>query len=172
MMEAHIKTIPPARRAAMIAEIEKAAQGISTGSGAPNKAYVFFDPACSYCADLWRETQSLQRQVDIVWIPVGVLGEESTTLGAAILQSKNPASLMSANEESMRKSGNPIAVTTVPSDASRSRVASNTQLMMTLDPTAPIQSVPLMYYQSADGRIDMMSGSMDAKALKSALELE
>jgi hypothetical protein len=172
LMETHIKTITRERRAAMVARIEKAAKGISIGTGAPNKAFVFFDPACSYCADLWRATQPLKGQVDVVWIPVSVFGEDSTVLSAAILQSKNPASLMSANEEAMRKTGNPITVKTVPSDAARARVASNTDLMTTLDPTAPIQAVPLMYYKSADGRVEVISGSMDAEALKSALKLE
>jgi protein-disulfide isomerase len=124
LMEAHIKTIAPARRAAMAARIEQVAAGIPAGTGSRNKAFVFFDPNCSYCFDLWRETQALRGQVDFVWIPVNMFGDES---------------------------------------------AINTELMLTLDPAAPIQAVPLMVYKSASGRIELVSGSMDASGLRAVL---
>jgi hypothetical protein len=113
LMEAHIKTIAPARRAAMAARIEQVAAGIPAGTGSRNKAF-----------DLWRETQALRGQVDFVWIPVNMFGEES---------------------------------------------AINTELMLTLDPAAPIQAVPLMVYKSASGRIELVSGSMDASGLRAVL---
>lgn len=172
MMEAHVKTITPERRAAIMARIEKEARGISTGSGAPNKAFVFFDPHCSYCSDLWRATQSVENQVDFVWVPVSVFGEESAAMGAVILDSENPAGIMSANEESMRLSENPLAITSVPTEAALSTVESNTALMFALDPAAPIQSVPLMYYRSAKGQIEVIPGALEAGALKSSLKLE
>ena len=170
LMEAHIKTITPERRAAMAARIEKEAVGISTGTGSPNKAFVFFDPNCSYCFDLWRETQALRGQADFVWIPVGVLGGESTALGAAILESGDVGGILAANEASLRTFGDAIVPKPVPSAAALAKVAGNTELMTTLDPTAPIQAVPLMVYKSAAGRIELISGSMDAKALRAVLK--
>lgn len=172
IMQAHVKTIPPEQRAAMLARIESAAVGFPVGTGAPNKAFVFFDPGCNYCSDLWREARLLKRQVDFVWVPVGVLGEESTTLAALILDSADPAGIMSANEESFRTTGEPMATASVPTEASLSKVAANTDLMARLDPAAPIQSTPLMYYKSANGHIELIAGALDAKALKSALKLD
>jgi thiol:disulfide interchange protein DsbG len=169
LMEAHIKTIAPARRAAMAARIEQVAAGIPTGTGSRNKAFVFFDPNCSYCFDLWRETQALRGQVDFVWIPVNMFGDESAALGAAILESADLARIMTANEASLRASGNAITPNPAPSTASLSKVAINTELMLTLDPAAPIQAVPLMVYKSASGRIELVSGSMDASGLRAVL---
>jgi thiol:disulfide interchange protein DsbG len=169
MMEAHIKTITPARRAAMAARIEQVAAGIPAGTGLRNKAFVFFDPNCSYCFDLWRETQALRGQVDFVWIPVNMFGDESAALGAAILESADLAGIMTANEASLRASGDAITPNTAPSTESLSKVAINTELMLTLDPAAPIQAVPLMVYKSAAGRIELISGSMDASALRAVL---
>lgn len=168
-MEAHIKTITPERRAAMAARIEQVAAGISTGTGSRNKAFVFFDPNCSYCFDLWKETQALRGQVDFVWIPVNMFGDESAALGAAMLDSGDLAGIMTANEASLRASGDTITPKPGPSAASLARVAVNTELMLTLDPAAPIQAVPLMVYKSASGRIELVSGSMDASGLRAVL---
>lgn len=169
MMETHIKTISSERRAVMFARIEEKAAGFRTGTGSPNRAFVFFDPHCSHCGDLWKATQALKNQVDFVWVPVTVFGEESAALGAVILEADNPASLMSANAEAMEASGAPMTMTLVPSEASLSKVANNTELMFGLDPSAPIQAVPLTYYKSAKGNIELISGSLDTGALKAAL---
>ncbi|WP_426077384.1 hypothetical protein [Janthinobacterium sp. PSPC3-1] len=172
MMAAHIKSLTQEQRAAMLARVEKEAKGFSVGAGSPNRAWVFFDPACSYCSDLWRETMLLKDQVEFVWIPVALLGDDGAMLGAATLDSADPSSLMSANEAAMRKSGTMLTVTAEPSEASVSTANSNTELLITLDPGYRPVSVPLMYYQSSSGQIEIIDGTMEARVLKAAMKLK
>lgn len=94
MMAAHIKSLSQEQRAAMLALVEKEAKGFSVGAGSPNRAWVFFDPACPYCGDLWRETTLLKDQVEFVWVPVALLGDDGAMFGAATLDSADPGSLM------------------------------------------------------------------------------
>lgn len=172
MTEAHVKTLKQEQRATMVARLEKEVEGFSVGKPSPNKAYVFFDPACSFCTDLWRETPLLKDQVEFVWIPVAVMGWDSTLLGAAMLDAANPAGMMSANEEAMRTSGAALTLTAEPSEASVSTVSSNTDLLSSLDPGNPTLAVPLIYYRSSSGQIEIISGFKKAAAIKAAMKLK
>ena len=172
MTEAHVKTLTQEQRATMVARLEKEVLGFSVGKPSPNRAYVFFDPSCSYCTDLWREAALLKEQVEFVWIPVAFMGWDSTLLGAAMLDAANPAGMMSANEEAMRTSGAPLTLTAEPSEASVSTVSSNTDLLNSLDPGNRNLAVPLIYYRSSSGQIEIVSGFMKAKALKAAMKLK
>lgn len=172
MMAAHIKSLTQEQRAAMLVRVEKEAKGFAVGAGSPNRAWVFFDPTCSYCSDLWRETALLKDQVEFVWIPVALLGDDGAMLGAAMLDSADPGSLMSANEAAMRKSGTALTLTAEPSEASVSTVNSNTELLLTLDPGYRPVSVPLTYYRSSSGQIAIIDGAMAASDLKAAMKLK
>lgn len=172
MIEAYVKTLTQERRAAMLARVEKDAIGFSAGPRMPNKAWVFFDPYCSYCSDLWRVAGHLRDQVEFVWIPVALLGDDSAVLGALTLESADPASIMWANEEAMRLSGTAVTLTATPSDASLAKVTLNTELMNSMDPALPIQAVPLTYYRSSKGQIEIIGGAMEAQALKAAMQLK
>ena len=171
-MQAHVKTLSQPQRAAMLARVEKDAIGFASGTRSANQAWVFFDPYCSYCSDLWRETSLLKNQVAFVWIPVALLGDDSAALGAAMLDAAQPASLMWANEAAMRLAGTAMTLTAEPSEASLAKVALNTELMITVDPAARPPSVPLMYYRSSSGQVEIIAGAMDARALKAAMKLK
>ncbi len=171
-MQAHVKTLSQQQRAAMLARVETEAIGFPSGTPSTNRAWVFFDPSCSYCSDLWRETSLLKNEVAFVWIPVALLGDDSAALAAAMLDSAQPASLMWANAEAMRHAGTAMTLTAEPSEASLAKVALNTELMITVDPAARPPSVPLMYYRSSSGQVEIIAGAMDARALKAAMKLK
>lgn len=172
IMEAHVKTITQERRRAMMAVVSREAIGIRAGVGARNKAIVFYDPHCAYCTDLWRAAQLVKEQVDFLWVPVGLLGEDSLALAAEILDANDPLSMMAANELSMRSTGSPMATTSEASAAAVSKVERNTDLLKRADPTAPIQIVPFMYYQAANGNVELLSGAKDGAALRAFLNLK
>lgn len=171
IMEAHVKTITQERRRAMMAVVSRQAIGIMDGVGARNQAIVFYDPHCAYCTDLWRAAQRVKEQVDFLWVPVGLLGEDSLALAAAILDANDPLSMLAANELVMRSTGSPMATTSEASAAAVSKVERNTDLLKRADPTAPIQIVPFMYYQAANGNVELLSGAKDAAALRVFLKL-
>jgi len=64
--------------------------------------YVFFDPQCPHCADLWESAKPLKAQAKFVWIPVGLVSKASTAQGATLLAAADPAAAMEAHETSMR----------------------------------------------------------------------
>lgn len=172
MMEAHVKTITQERRRQMMAIVLSEAIGVRAGVGARNKAVVFYDPHCAYCTDLWRAAQLVKEQVDFLWVPVALLGEDSLALAAAMLDAGDPLGMMALNELSMRTTGSPIATTAEPSASAVSKVERNTALLKRADPSAPIQSVPFMYYQAENGTIELLSGAQDGATLRRVLNLK
>ena len=172
IMEAHVKTMTQERRREMMAFVSREAIGIRAGAGAPNKAVVFYDPHCAYCTDLWSAAQLVKEQVDFLWVPVGLLGEDSLALAAAMLEAHDPLGMMAANELAMRTTGSPMAMTAAAAAAAVSKVERNTDLLKRADPGAPIQSVPFMYYQAANGNVELLTGAKDGTALRAFLKLK
>ena len=69
---------------------------IAEGTGRP--VYVIFDPKCPYCHQLWRALREVASagQVQVRWIPVGILSEPSKNLAAALYQSPDSLAALSA----------------------------------------------------------------------------
>ena len=172
IFESQVKAIPQERRRAIMAKLEREVVGISTGTGAPNKAIVLFDPHCSYCSELWRATRPLEDQIDFVWVPVSIYGDESSAHCASILDSKDPLRMMADNEQAMRLTGKAVRVSSVPSTSALASVAKNTEAMEDLDPALRVQGVPVTYYRAADGRVEIVDGALDTHLLKAAFKLK
>lgn len=65
------------------------------------KIIIFFDPQCIHCSRLFLNSQvSDNKDINVVWIPVGFLNEKSIPQGAAILASQNPFEAMKDHESS------------------------------------------------------------------------
>ena len=83
--------------------LDRAAKGFTVGSEMTvRRVFVFFDPQCPHCAELWQAAKPLKSQARFVWIPVGVMNEASTAQGAALLAAPDPVAAMDAHEASMR----------------------------------------------------------------------
>lgn len=67
---------------------------IAEGKGRP--VYVVFDPNCPYCHQLWRSLREVADagQVQVRWIPVGILAESSKNLAAALYQARSPVAAL------------------------------------------------------------------------------
>lgn len=52
--------------------------------------YVFFDPNCPACNDMWLETRQYLNVVKIRWVPVAFVSETSAAAVHAILNAANP----------------------------------------------------------------------------------
>jgi thiol:disulfide interchange protein DsbG len=85
-----------------IAVIQAEAKGFTVGSPmSVRTVYVFFDPQCPHCAQLWETAKPLKSQTKFVWIPIRLLNDTSEGQGAAILAAKDPVAAMDEHEASM-----------------------------------------------------------------------
>lgn len=67
--------------------------GVVEGKAEATKTtFVFFDPRCPYCHNLFANTrEQAKRGANIKWIPVNTLGEPGVPISAAILRKGKPA---------------------------------------------------------------------------------
>lgn len=73
---------------------------ITQGAAEAPTLYVFADPNCIYCHQLYQRVQPLVKagRLQIHWIMVGVLGPSSVGRAAAILAAEDPAAALAKNE--------------------------------------------------------------------------
>ena len=134
------------------------ASGFSTGSMmAANTVYVFFDPTCPHCAQLWASAKPLLAKLKIVWIPIGLLRGSSGPQGATILTAPDPVAAMEENEASVLDRRGGIAVSPSLSDEAKAKVEANTELFRKTGE----DSVPLIVFKNAQtGAFGMHSGAV------------
>lgn len=121
------------------------------------RAYVLFDPQCPHCAKLWEAAKPLRASAAIKWIPVGILSATSRNQSAMLLESKDPVSLMNANEATFAATGRASQVTTTVADETLGWVGGNNLAMATIGAT----SVPtLIYRKKGETSISTASGEM------------
>lgn len=155
---------PRGDAAATYRRMSSEGHGFTVGKAdAPQTVYVLFDPQCSHCGMVWRDSQSLlpSGRVKFVWIPVA-LRQKSILQGAAILASSNPAQTMAAHEELLMSNKGGIDAKAAP-DTSLSAIMSNTRLAQSLG----IDQVPYLATMRRDGSTVMASGAMSPNALAS-----
>jgi thiol:disulfide interchange protein DsbG len=112
-----------------IEAIKAEATGFTVGSSMSARTiYVFFDAQCPHCGALWYAAKPLKSQAKFVWLPVGLLNGASTSQGAAILASADPAAAMDAHEASMMAKGGGISAASG-TDAQKDAIKKNTELM-------------------------------------------
>lgn len=158
----------PAASKVSIEAITAEAQGFNVGSTmAARTAYVFFDAQCPHCAALWLAAKPLKSQARFVWIPVGLLNENSTLQGATLLGASDPAALMDQHEESMRDKKGGIAPQAT--DANKAVVKRNTELMNKF----AFGSVPTVVGKHAQtGELVVIEGSVPTATLAQKLGLQ
>jgi thiol:disulfide interchange protein DsbG len=142
--------------------------GFSVGSSmAAHTVYVFFDPQCPHCTDLWKAARPLTTRARFVWMPVGLLNDKSRIQGAALLASNDPVAAMDAHEASMQTGQGGIAAA-AGADKQLASVVTNTALLTRLDFT----SIPTLVAKHAQtGALVTHQGSMSTPALAALLGL-
>ncbi len=105
---------------------------IAEGKG-PHVIYIFFDPNCPACNQLhhtfrpWVE----QGEIELRWIPVGILMTTSLGKAAALLEAKDRLAALAENEAKFsRETGfGGIAEEPLPTDATVKQLDNNTRLL-------------------------------------------
>lgn len=119
-----------------IEAIRQGTRGFSVGNGAAARvAYVFFDPQCPHCGELWFQSQPLLKQNRFVWVPVGLLNRASTTQSIALLAAQNPAQAMAEHEASLLGRRGGISASASNPPELESAVKANTEMLRKLGAT-------------------------------------
>ena len=129
---------------------------------APVTAYVFTDPNCPYCNQLWREARPLVQsgQLQLRHILVGILRPSSEGKAAAILQAASPdqalASHAQAYANAQGKNPDALGITPlarIPMSA-RDALASNVALMSAMG----LHATPATVWKNAQGVVQIRTG--------------
>ena len=127
-----------------------------------NTVYVFFDTQCLHCARLWEASIALHKKAKFIWIPVGLLNAASSSQGAALLSSADPAQSMAEHEKSMLAGQGGISASASVSPAMEQAMKGNTRLFNNLG----IESVPFVVARNPrTGLTVTASGTMATAAL-------
>lgn len=139
------------------------ASGFTVGAMmAANTVYVFFDPSCPHCAQLWMNAKPLATRLKMVWIPVAFLKNGSGPQGATILTAADPVAAMDEHEASvLARTGGISASRSLPDDA-LAKVEANTALFRRTGE----ESVPLIVYRNAqNNQFGMVTGALSSDEL-------
>ncbi|MCY7308222.1 MAG: thioredoxin fold domain-containing protein [Rhodoferax sp.] len=158
------------KRAPSVEIVAAEARGFTVGAMmSTNAVYVFFDPQCPHCAHLWQASAALQKKVKFIWIPVGIINASSTSQGAALLASADPARSMDAHESSLLAGTGGISASASPAPEMEQAIKANTRLFNNLG----AESVPFIVARNVrTGQTVTRSGSMQSAALAELLGLE
>lgn len=108
-------------------------KGFTVGTVMSNAvAYVFFDPQCPHCGQLWNASIPLQKKARFVWIPVRLMNDTSAAQGATLLSAADPAQAMAEHETSLMAGKGGIGTNANVTDEARNAVKSNTALFNSL----------------------------------------
>lgn len=151
-----------------VASVAAEAKGFTVGSEmSVRRVFVFFDPQCPHCAELWAAAKPLKSQARFIWIPVALMNKASESQGAALLAAPDPVAAMDAHEVSMRAKQGGIDGVSAPADQ-KAVVMANTKLMNRYG----FGSIPTIVATHAKtGALVVREGGLPTVALAEALGL-
>ncbi|SFF31638.1 hypothetical protein [Paracidovorax wautersii] len=138
--------------------------GVVEGNGTPvNTAYVFFDPQCGYCHELYRRTRQVVKSgKSIKWIPVNVLGDKGIPLAAEVLRQGMPAM--------ERLASSSLQASSAPTPLEREQIRNNTRFFNDIAHQAGKQmATPTTVFARPDSKFGVMQDDgSNAKAFAAA----
>ncbi|MBS0422232.1 MAG: thiol:disulfide interchange protein DsbG [Proteobacteria bacterium] len=124
--------------------------------------YVFTDPDCPFCNDLWKALQTAARapDVQIRYLLVAVIDADSKGKAGAILESKDRAATLSQAERNYDRGGIAPKATLLP--ATSETISFNGDLMSALH----IFGTPGLIYLDEHNQVKVFAGMPDEKQLQ------
>ncbi|MEP6825718.1 MAG: thioredoxin domain-containing protein [Ramlibacter sp.] len=158
----------PASETVSVAAVAAEAKGFTVGSEmSVRRVFVFFDPQCPHCAELWLAAKPLKSQARFIWIPVALMNKASESQGAALLAAPDPVAAMDQHEASMRAKQGGIDGASAPADQ-KAQVMANTKLMNRFG----FNSIPtIVATHATTGALVVREGGLPTVALADALGL-
>lgn len=143
--------------AALYDQIGANATGFTVGRAPTGKTvHVFFDPQCTYCAQLWRQSKDHWEHARFTWIPVARLRPVSLGQGATILAGTTPAEVMDEHEALMSAGGSGIAADAAAVSKYGQAIGLNTELHQVMKG----DTVPFILYRSPSGTVHTAIGAL------------
>lgn len=136
-------------------EVEKSAYVVEGANDKNAKAtlYIFKDANCGYCHQVWSNLQPHMKDVQVRWIPVAFLADDSKNKAAAIFDAKDPAKLIAQLHAEWGKTST-LSKTPVSADV-RKKLEANKILMGALG----IRGTPAIVYKDNAGVVKLVDGS-------------
>ena len=142
---------------------------IAEGKG-PHVMYVFFDPNCPACNQLhhslspWVE----RNEVELRWIPVGILMLTSHGKAAALLEAKDPHAALQENEAKFNRATGfgGISEEPLPTDTTIKQLDANANL---LKHTANM-AVPTLVFRDKDNKATVVQGVPSGASLEKMIK--
>jgi thiol:disulfide interchange protein DsbG len=130
------------------------ANWIAAGSKSSARVvYVFTDPDCPFCNDLWKALRTARApDVQIRYLLVAVIDADSRRKDAAILESKDPAATLAKHERNYDPGG--IAPQATVQSQTSETISVNEALMAALQ----IYGTPGMVYLDEQGQVKVFGG--------------
>lgn len=127
---------------------------------AKSTIYVFEDSNCGYCHLAWKSLQPyIQAGLQVRWVPVAFLAQNSFDKAAAILSAPNPSQAFTAQRKAYDAKA-PVATATVTPEI-RAKLNANNKLMQEWG----FRGTPAIVFKTKDGKVDAISGMPDVKQL-------
>lgn len=130
---------------------------ISEGKG-PRVIYIFFDPNCPFCHNLYLNTRDWVKanQVELRWIPVGILMPTSAGKAVAILGAQDPLAAFRQNEDHYARADGFGAIDEdIPTPAVEKQLKANEALLARTRSGA----VPVMLFESRNDGAILIQGA-------------
>ncbi len=156
--------VPPPDLTALWAEFDQANVVIAGTKAASKSAiYVIMDPNCIFCHMLWIALKPYEAAgLQVRWIPVGFLHQDSSAKAAAILKGGEAALEQCQQHFDVRAESGGIAGIAITPDL-RTKLEANLQLMR----QARVQGTPGIFYKDASGRVIRRDGMPSMSELPS-----
>ena len=138
------------------------AKWIAAGSkSAARVVYVFSDPECPFCNDLWKALRTARApDVQIRYLLVAVIDADSRGKDAAILESADPAAALEKHERDYGHGGIPPKAALQP--PTTETISVNEALMAALQ----IYGTPGLVYLDQQGQVKVFAGMPDPAQLR------
>ena len=153
---------PPAGSPVGLMQRMDRAKWIAVGAKSSERVvYVFTDPDCPFCNDLWKAIQTARApDVQIRYLLVAVIDADSKGKDAAILESKDPAAALAKSERNYEHGG--IAPKTDMLPQTKETISFNSDLMAALH----IFGTPGLVYMDEHNEVKVYAGMPDEKQLR------
>jgi thiol:disulfide interchange protein DsbG len=157
-------TAPGGSPAGLMQRLDRAHWIASGAKSSARVVYVFSDPNCPYCNDLWKAMKTARApDVQIRYLLVAVINAESRGKDAAILESADPAATFEKQERTFASGG--IAPKSTWQPATSETISANEALMGALQ----IYGTPGLVYLDEHNDVKVFGGMPSPEQLRSMI---
>jgi len=151
-------------------KLENSAYLVEGAKSPKTIVYAFMDPNCIFCHLEWKALQAYEKVgLQVRWIPVAFLKPTSQGMAAALLESKQPAELLTVLQTKfdVKNEAGGIEPLAVVSAGSKAKIAANSELMHAFG----FNGTPGMIYKDSTGKVQYHPGMIKVSELPGMFDL-